>query len=113
MSKFSRPIEMAPRYLNQPILPGWQFSLFQIDLGESGDPGMEDRMIEDVGSYGRQIGHVAEALEAVLHKLGLDQSDQRNADPDLSPEQRKAIEVFLDDAAAVRTIKRNRKKAVA
>lgn len=106
MGDFSRPIELAPRYLNEPILPGWQFSLFQINLGKSANPDMEDALIDSVGSYGRQIGHVADALEAVLHKLGLDRADALNADADLNGDQKIAIRTFLDDVATVRTLKR-------
>lgn len=106
MGNFTRPIELAPRYLNQPILPGWQFSLFQIDLGNSGDPDMENALIDSVGSYGRQIGHIADALDAVLHKLGLDHPDALAADADLSDDQKKAVQTFLDDVTTVRTVKR-------
>ena len=106
MGDFTRPIELAPRYLNEPILPGWQFSLFQINLGKSGNPDMEDALIDSVGSYGRQIGHVADALEAVLHKLGLDRADTLDADADLNADQKITIRTFLDDVATVRTLKR-------
>ena len=106
MGNFTRPIEMAPLNLNQPILPGWQFSLFQIDLGNSGDPDLENALIDSVGSYGRQIGHIADALDAVLHKLGLDRPDALAADAELSDDQKKAVQTFLDDVTTVRTVKR-------
>lgn len=107
MGNFTRPIELTPRYLSEPILPGWQFSLFRVDLGSSGNPDMEEAIIDSVGSYGRQIGHVADALEAVLHKFGLDRPDTLARDADLDEAQKQAIRTFLDDVATVRTVKRN------
>ena len=64
-------IQLAPENLEQSILPGWQFSLFSVNLGDSSDPAMEKAAIQKVGSYGKQIGHLAEALEVVIERLGL------------------------------------------
>jgi hypothetical protein len=35
MANVSVPIQMAPTNLDQPILPGWQFSMFNVDLGQT------------------------------------------------------------------------------
>ena len=110
MGNYSRPIQLAPDFLTQPILPGWQFSLFRIDLGTSGDPGTEDAVIDAVGSYGRQIGHVAEALEAIICKLGLDKPDVLAADDTLTDKQKQAVRALLDDVVTVRTVKRAQRK---
>ena len=59
-------IQLAPGSLYQPILPGWQLSLFSVNVGVSSDAEMEKAAIRQVGSYGKQIGHLAEALEVVI-----------------------------------------------
>jgi hypothetical protein len=92
------PIQMAPTTLNQPILPGWQFSLFSVDLGDSSDPTVESAATATVGSYGKQLGHLAEALEVVIERLNL-------LDSDLAPEKKDILKVFLGDVAAVRKLK--------
>ena len=49
--------------------------------------------------YGKQIGHLAEALEVLIQKLKiLDRTD-------LSEDDRDALQVFLGDVAAIRQIK--------
>jgi hypothetical protein len=99
MADVNIPIQMAPTNLNEPILPGWQFSLFSINLGDSSNPGVEKSAIGKVGSYGKQLGHLAEALEVVIERLHL-------LDSDLSPEKKDVLKVFLGDVAAVRGLKR-------
>ncbi len=103
MGNVTIPLQMAPESLNQAILPGWQFSLFSIDLGDSGDPDVEKAAIQKIGSYGRQIGHLAEALEVVLDHFKL-------LDSDLPQEKKDILTAFLADAAAARTVKRDHAK---
>lgn len=104
MGNVNIPVQMAPNVLNQPILPGWQFSLFSVDLGHSSDPEIEKSVIEEIGSYGKQIGHIAEALEVVIERLNLLDAD------DLDEKQRDAIKVLLGDVAAARSVKHKRAK---
>ncbi|MFT4253300.1 MAG: hypothetical protein QM608_12520 [Caulobacter sp.] len=63
-------LSLAPRQLTQTINPwSWSFgdfSLFTINLGQSGKPEVEARVLEEVGSYGRQIGRIGEALEKLI-----------------------------------------------
>ena len=99
MNSFHMPIQLAPGTLNQPILPNWSFNLFSINLGLTSNPDVEQRALEQVGSYGKQIGHLSEALEVVIQKL------QLMASNDLSQSQKDALQVFLGDVAAVRAIK--------
>lgn len=56
-------------------------------------------MLDQVGSYGKQIGHLAEALEVVIQKLQLLERT------DLSQGDRDAVQVFLGEVAAVRKLK--------
>lgn len=99
MNNFSIPVQLAPTTLTQPILPNWSFNLFNVDLGASTNPDVEDKALKQVGSYGRQIGRLAEALEVVIQKLQL--LDHK----DLTPDQRDALQVFLGDVSEVRKIK--------
>lgn len=91
--------QLAPGALNQPILPHWQFHLFNINLGTSSNPAVEQAALARVGSYGRQIGHLAEALELIVKKSRLLHSQ------DLTPAERDVIQVFLGDVSAIRQIK--------
>lgn len=101
MQTFSMPVswQLAPGTLTQPILPNWQFHLFNVNLGTSSNPAVEQAALERVGSYGRQIGRVAEALELVVRKSGLLERK------DLTNEERDVLQVFLGDLATVRQIK--------
>ena len=99
MDNVFMPLQLAPASLTQPILPNWSFNLFKVNLGASSNPGVEQEALDKVGSYGRQIGHLAEALELVIQRLKLLESK------DLSQEEKDVIRVFLGDVAAVRQIK--------
>ncbi|MDP3253589.1 MAG: hypothetical protein Q8M77_16915 [Hydrogenophaga sp.] len=93
------PLQLAPADLNQPILPNWSFHLFNVNLGASSNADLEQAALQKVGSYGKQIGHLSEALEVVIRQLRL--LDSKN----LSREERDTIAVFLGDVAAVRKLK--------
>jgi hypothetical protein len=98
---FTMPLtwQLAPNALTQPILPNWQFHLFNVNLGTSSNPRVEQKALEKVGSYGRQIGHLAEALELIVKKTKLLES------PDLTPDERDVLQVFLGDVSTIRQIK--------
>ena len=99
MENVQIPLQFAPESLYQPILPGWQLSLFSVNLGASSDAEIEKSAIQQVGSYGKQIGHLAEALEVVIKQLKL--LDSKG----LSQDDMDALQVFLGDVAAVRSVK--------
>ena len=90
---------MAPANLTQPILPNWSFNLFNVNMGASTNAAIEQEALQTVGSYGKQIGHLAEALEVIIGKLQLLESSA------LSQSDKDALRVFLGDVAAVRKIK--------
>ena len=98
---FAMPLswQLAPNALTQPILPNWQFHLFNVNLGTSSNPAVEQAALEQVGSYGRQIGHLAEAVELILKKTRLLDS------PDLTPDERDVLQVFLGNVSTIRQIK--------
>ena len=67
--------QLAPSSLAQTINP-WTFSfgqlgLFNVNLGQAGDPALEERLINEVGSYGRQIGRIGDALKVLLAHVDL------------------------------------------
>jgi hypothetical protein len=99
LTSFYMPLQLAPTSLSQPILPNWSFNLFSVNLGATSNAQVEERALQQVGSYGRQIGRLAEALEVVIQKLDLLERKE------LSQEERDTLQVFLGDVAAVRRIK--------
>lgn len=56
---------------------GSQFGLVNITLGKSSAPAVEADVLSDVGTYGRQIGQISDALLALIERMpkdyGLDQ----------------------------------------
>lgn len=99
MESVFMPLQLAPSTLTQPILPGWSFNLFSVNLGATSNAAVEQEAMQNVGSYGKQIGHLAEALEVVIKRLKLLEA------ADLPQGDRDAIQVFLGDVSAVRKIK--------
>ena len=75
---------------------GGQFGLVNINLGKSGNPAMEQRILDEVGSYGRQLGRMGDALEVLLKHVKLEKLD---------PAERKAIDDFRFQLEQVRRVK--------
>ncbi len=48
---------------------GGQFGLINVNLGTSPDPALEQTIIEEVGSYGRQLGRIGDAMAVLLRHL--------------------------------------------
>jgi hypothetical protein len=105
MEEVLLPLQLAPSNLNQSILPNWSFNLFSVNLGASSDSTVEHEVLQKVGSYGKQMGHLAEALEVVIKRLKL--LDAK----DLSQEELDVLQVFLGDVSATRNIKTIRRSA--
>lgn len=75
---------------------GNQFGVININLGKSSDPELEQKILTEVGTYGRQLGRMGEALQVLLNHIKLDE---------LGPEERKAVTAFLamqDDIARLK-----------
>ena len=45
---------------------GSQIGLFNINMGTSSDPAVEDQILSDVASYGKQLGRIEEALVVLI-----------------------------------------------
>ncbi|HEY0267070.1 MAG TPA: hypothetical protein VGC16_09980, partial [Rhizomicrobium sp.] len=79
-------LSLAPEKLWQAINPwtfyqqGAQFGLVNIDLGQTERPDIEQAVLDRVGSYGRQLGHIGEALEVLLAHVKLDDLTQAEQD---------------------------------
>lgn len=102
MSKSFLP-SLAPNKLWQAINPltffqqGAQLGFVNIELGQTPHPEMEQAILDEVGSYGRQLGRIGDALEVLLKRV----------DPDgLSQEEQDALDVLRGQLAAVRQVKR-------
>lgn len=96
-------VSLAPQELWQAINPmtfyqqGAQFGLINIDLGQTPQPDLERAVLNKVGSYGRQLGRIGDALE-VLIKYAL-------RGEDLSQAERDALNVLRGQLAAVGQLK--------
>ena len=96
MQDFS--VSLAPSRLDQVINP-WTWNLFTINLGQSSDPKIEQRVLNEVGSYGRQLGQIGDAV-GVLMSL-VDRST-------LTEEQTAAFDKLDDQLKLVALIKAQR-----
>jgi hypothetical protein len=59
---------------------GGQFGLVNINLGQSSAPTVEQEALEEVGSYGKQLGKIGDALVVLLKhlpKAGLTDDDKK------------------------------------
>ena len=45
---------------------GSQFGLINISLGQSSEPKVEEEVLADVGTYGKQLGRIGDALIVLL-----------------------------------------------
>ena len=79
------------------VWDGNQFGNVTVNLGLSRDPDMERSILQQVGSYGRQIGQITDAVKVLVARL--DRST-------LTPEERRCIELFEVQAEMVELVKR-------
>jgi hypothetical protein len=99
-------ISLAPNQLLQAINPwtfyqqGAQFGLINIDLGDTAESDLERKLLDKVGSYGRQLGRIGDALEVILNHVKLG---------DLKPEEQDALSILKGQLASVRRIKADRR----
>jgi hypothetical protein len=73
-----------------------QLGLINVNIGTTPAPEVETQVLEEVGSYGRQIGRLADAMEVLVATL------DRNS---LSPDQQTAISAFESQLRDVRGVK--------
>ena len=97
------PIDLAPDNLWQAINPwsfawsGEQIGLVNISIGETRHPELERKILDEVGSYGRQIGRLGDAMEVLMSLI-----DKAS----LSDDQRDTLEVLEGELAKIRKVNR-------
>lgn len=95
-------VSLAPEKLWQAINPwsfyqqGAQFGLVNIELGQTPRPDIEQAVLEKVGSYGRQLGRIGDALEVLLNHVKLEGLDDKERD---------ALTVLRGQLAEIRQVK--------
>jgi hypothetical protein len=95
-------LSLAPQQLWQAINPwtfnqqGAQFGLINIDLGSTSQPQVEQAILDKVGSYGKQLGHIDDALQVLIRHL-----DTRK----LTTEETHAIDVLKVELVKIRRVK--------
>ena len=94
--------QLAPENLWQAINPwrffftGDQLGLVNIAIGETRHPEVERAILSEVGSYGRQLGHIGEAIEVLI-----DHFDQAG----LGQAERDALAILKGELAEIRKVK--------
>lgn len=94
--------QLAPDQLWQAINPWtWnldhsQIGLVNITLGETKHPEVERAVLNEVGSYGRQLGRIGDALEVLM-----DHFDVQG----LTQKERDALAILKGDLAKIRSVK--------
>src|SRR5258708_24936419 len=49
-----------------PLMPDFKLPLINVNLGNSSNPAVEEQVISDVASYGKQLGRIEDALIVLL-----------------------------------------------
>ncbi len=96
-------ISLAPDRLWQAINPwsfynqGAQFGLINVNLGQTPRPDIEQKVLDEVGSYGRQLGRIGDALEVLIDHVSLDGLSRAEAD---------SLAILKGQLAEVRKVKK-------
>ena len=94
---------LAPDQLWQAINPwsfynqGAQLGFVNINLGQTAHPEIEQKVLDEVGSYGKQLGRIGDALEVLIDHAAL---------KDLSREEAEALAILKGQLAEIRKVKR-------
>ncbi len=102
-------LSLAPQKLWQAINPwnfyqqGARFGFINIELGQTNHPEVEQAILEEVGSYGRQLGRIGDVLEILMNHIDRDR---------LKPEERDAIDALRGQLVAVKKVKQRELGAV-
>jgi hypothetical protein len=107
MSEFRLPLSGN---VNQTINPwtwmfssvGSQFGLINVNMGQSSDPVLEARIIDQVGTYGKQIGQLGDAIRVLLDQFALKY-------PELELEKQDAVKDVRRQLDHIDSLKQKRK----
>ena len=91
--------------VTQSILPwnwifnptGGQFGLVNISLGQSSNPAVEEEVLSDVASYGKQLGRIEDALLLLIGR-----AEKAGA---LSEDEKQAFAALKDMAGQIAAVK--------
>lgn len=78
-----------------------QLGLVNINLGRSADPTLEEQILEEVGSYGRQLGRLGDVVGILLRHVEL---------KGLSEEEKDKIAALRVQLAEIESLKERRRK---
>ena len=79
-----------------------QVGLINIDLGRSSAPEVEEQILHEVGSYGKQLGRIGDVLTVLLTHF--------HPQEPLRPEEQQAIDALKAMLCEVADIKRHHKR---
>ena len=82
---------------------GSQFGFVNINLGRSADPELEEQILEEVGSYGRQLGRIGEVLGVLLKHINVE---------NLPDDDKKKVWAFESQLAEIERLKARRSSAL-
>jgi hypothetical protein len=92
-------LSMVPSRLDQVINP-WTWNLFTINLGQSSDPKTEQRILDEVGSYGRQLGQIGDVVGVLASLVDRNTlTDAQKAAFDKLDDQLKLIDLIKQQRA--------------
>src|SRR3954454_9923684 len=95
-------LSLAPEKLWQAINPwsfynqGAQLGFVNINLGQTAHPEIEQKVLEEVGSYGKQLGRIGDALEVLIDHAAL---------KGLSRAERDVLDILKGQLAEIRKVK--------
>ena len=98
----SMQFSLAPDQLWQAINPwtfnlnGAKFGFINVDLGATPRPDVEQAVLDEVGSYGRQLGRIGDALEVLMKHVKLEGLTEKEQD---------ALDILQGQIAEVRKVK--------
>jgi hypothetical protein len=82
---------------------GSQLGVININLGRSSDPDVEQEVLSDVGTYGKQIGRIGDALIVLLAHF--------QPQSPLTPQESAAIDALKEMLNEVATVKEKHGRA--
>ncbi|MFL6846567.1 MAG: hypothetical protein ACJ8ER_17005 [Allosphingosinicella sp.] len=100
-------LSLAPEKLWQAINPwsfynqGAQLGLINVNLGQTPRPDIEQKVLDEVGSYGRQLGRIGDALEVLIDHVELGKLSRAEAD---------ALAILKGQLAEVRKVKQRERR---
>jgi ABC-type Fe3+-hydroxamate transport system substrate-binding protein len=102
MSVFKLPLSGDVSQWITPITSWWSGNTISVNLGESGSPEAEAEILRRVGSYGRQLGKITDAMIVLL--------DHLPQGAKLTQEEKNAIAAFKKMADQIADIKETHKR---